>query len=122
MISTTRCEVSHIDILLLSIKIFHFFFQVGGKVTKNALTVLCRLLCHRMIWFRKTVALRLTEAVMMYADVCGLSEEAEEQAMKILTEFDWENTPIEEIRKQRNELCVLFDVPIPKLVTAKETT
>lgn len=72
-----------------------------------------------MIWFRKTVALRLTEAVMMYADVCGLSEEAEEQVMKILTEFDWENQPMEEIRSTRNELCKLFDVPIPKIV-AKE--
>lgn len=62
----------------------------------------------------------MTEAVMMYADVCGLSEEAEEQVMKILTEFDWENKPLEEIRTARNELCVLFDVPIPKVVAAKE--
>ena len=66
------------------------------------------------------VALRLTEAVMMYADVCGLTDESEEQVMKILTEFDWENTPIEEIRKTRNELCVLFNIPAPKLVSDKE--
>lgn len=97
-----------------------FHVQVGGKVTKNALSTLCRLLCHRMIWFRKTVALRLTEAMMMYADVCGLSEESEDQVMKILTEFDWENTPIDEIRQKRNELCALFDLPIPKLISAAE--
>lgn len=107
--------------MCIIVNIRDFVFQVGNEVTKNALGTLCKLLCHRMIWFRKTVALRLTEAVMMYADVCGLSEEAEEQAMKILTEFDWENTSIEEIRKQRNELCVLFGVPIPKLVAPKET-
>lgn len=71
-----------------------------------------------MIWFRKTVALKLTEAMMMYADVCGLSEESEEQVMKILTEFDWENTPVDEIRQKRNELCALFDVPVPKLISA----
>lgn len=73
-----------------------------------------------MIWFRKTVALRLTEAVMMYADVCGLSEESEEKVMKILTEFDWENKSTDEIRTTRNELCILFDVPIPKIVATKE--
>jgi hypothetical protein len=66
------------------------------------------------------VALRLTEAVMMYADVCGLTDESEEQVMKILTEFDWENTSTEEIRKMRNELCVLFGIPVPKLVADKE--
>lgn len=91
-------------------------FQVGGNITKNALSTLCRFLCHRMIWLRKTVALRLTEAVMMYADVCGLTEESEERIMNILTEFDWENTPIEEIRKVRNELCTLFDVPNPSTI------
>ncbi len=59
--------------------------------------------------------------MMMYADVCGLSEESEEQVMKILTEFDWENTPIEDIRKTRNELCELFDIPVPKLVPVTGT-
>lgn len=75
-----------------------------------------------MIWFRKTIALRLTEAMMMYADVCGLSEESEEQVMKILTEFDWENTPIDEIRQKRNELCALFGVPIPKHISAEQSS
>ncbi|XP_065214517.1 tubulin-specific chaperone D isoform X2 [Planococcus citri] len=102
--------------LTVSVEVLCQLLQVGGKVTKSALSTLCRFLCHRMIWFRKTVALRLTEAMMMYADVCGLSEEGEEQVMKILTEFDWENKPMEEIRATRNELCKLFDVPIPKIV------
>lgn len=66
------------------------------------------------------VALKLHEAVMMYADVCHLTVESEEQVMQILTEFDWENTPIEDIRKKRNELCLLFNIPALKLVTDKE--
>lgn len=89
-------------------------------MTKNSLSTLCKFLCHRMIWFRKTVALRLTEAVMMYADACGLSEESEEQVMRILTEFDWENNSMEEIRKNRNELCMLFNIPIPKIISVNK--
>lgn len=68
------------------------------------------------------VALHLSEAVMMYADVCGLSDASEEQVMRILTEFDWENSPIEEIRKTRNELCASFNVPVLLSTTNKEVT
>ena len=95
---------------------------MGDKVTKNALSILCKFLCHRMIWFRKMVALHLSEAVMMYADVCGLSDASEEQVMRILTEFDWENSPTEDIRKTQHELCAAFNIPVPASSTDKELT
>lgn len=73
-------------------------------------------LAHRFAWLRKIVAARLVEVLIVYSDRFGVSDQNINEVVELLEEFDWQNSSVEKIRAERNKICSLLNVPIPKVI------
>lgn len=80
------------------------------------MTQLSIFLAHRFAWLRKVVAARLVEVLIVYSDRFCVSDEVINEVVEILEEFDWQDSSVEKARAERNKLCGLLNVPIPKIV------
>lgn len=80
------------------------------------MTQLSIFLAHRFAWLRRVVAARLVEVLIVYSDKFGVSEENINDVIELLEEFDWQNSNIEKVRTERNKICGLLNIPIPKIV------
>ncbi|CAH0396102.1 unnamed protein product [Bemisia tabaci] len=96
--------------------VFCQLIQVRGPVSKQALTRLSMLLCHRFLSLRKTVSTRFYESLVIFSEECNLSEEKLEEALTVLSETEWDKLSINEVREIRNKLCLILDIPVPKVV------
>lgn len=83
------------------------------------MTQLSIYLAHRFIWLRKLVAARLVEVLIVYSDRFGVSDENVNKVVELLEEFDWQEPSIEKVRAERNKICGLLNIPIPKIVAKK---
>lgn len=80
------------------------------------MTQLSIYLAHRFAWLRKVVAARLVEVLIVYSDRFNVSEENINEVVELLEEFDWQESSIEKVRVERNKICSLLNIPIPKVV------
>lgn len=80
------------------------------------MTQLSIFLAHRFAWLRKVVAARLVEILIVYSDRFGVSEENINEVIELLEEFDWQESSVEKVRAERNKVCGLLNVPIPKII------
>lgn len=80
------------------------------------MTQLSIFLAHRFAWLRKVVAARLVEVLIVYSDRFGVSDENINKVVELLEEFDWQDSSVEKVRAERNKICGLLNVPIPKVV------
>lgn len=64
------------------------------------------------VHIRKSTATKLYEALTLYGDTSGLSDENLDEVLTILSETDW-GMPIADVRKIRNDLCILMGVKPP---------
>lgn len=97
--------------LLRSIDVYCQMIQVDGVVCKKSLGRLMILLCHKFGWVRKATATKLYEALMLYPDVQGVSEESLESVLNALSEAEW--TTVEQSRPIRNKISELLGIPPP---------
>lgn len=80
------------------------------------MTQLSIYLAHRFAWLRKLVAARLVEVLIVYSDRFGVSDENVNEVVELLEEFDWQEPSVEKVRAERNKICGLLNIPIPKIV------
>lgn len=80
------------------------------------MTQLSIFLAHRFAWLRKVVATRLVEVLIVYSDRFDVSDENINEAIELLEEFDWQESSVDKVRAERNKICSLLNVPIPKVV------
>jgi len=80
------------------------------------MTQLSIFLAHRFAWLRKVVAARLVEVLIVYSDRFGVSDDNINRVVELLEEFDWQDPSVEKVRAERNKICGLLNVPIPKVV------
>lgn len=90
--------------------------QVPGQVGIRSMTQLSIFLAHRFAWLRKVVAARLVEVLIVYSDRFGVPDENINKVVELLEEFDWQDSSVEKVRTERNKICGLLNVPIPKVV------
>lgn len=64
------------------------------------------------VHIRKSAALKLYEAMLIYGDTTDVSEENLDEVGNILMETDW-TQPLNEVRPIRNQLCDLLGVKPP---------
>lgn len=108
-------QASNILYFLL-ISSYQSIFQVPGQVGVRSMTQLSIFLAHRFAWLRKVVAARLVEVLIVYSDKFGVPEENINEVVELLEEFDWQMSNVEKVRSERNKICNLLNVPIPKVV------
>lgn len=80
------------------------------------MTQLSIYLAHRFAWLRKLVAARLVEVLIVYSDRFGVPDENVNEVVEVLEEFDWQEPSVEKVRAERNKICSLLNIPIPKIV------
>lgn len=80
------------------------------------MTQLSIFLAHTFAWLRKVVAARLVEVLIVYSDKFGVSDENINEVIKLLQEFDWQDSNVKKVRTERNKICELLNIPIPKIV------
>jgi hypothetical protein len=80
------------------------------------MTQLSIFLAHRFAWLRKVVAARLVEVLIVYSDRFGVSDNNINEVIELLEEFDWQESSVEKVRSERNKICNLLNIPIPKVV------
>lgn len=68
------------------------------------------------VHIRKSAALKLYEAMLLYGDTTDVPEESLEEILNILMDTDW-SQPLNEVRPIRNHVCSLLNVKPP--VTAQ---
>lgn len=80
------------------------------------MTQLSIFLAYRFAWLRKVVAARLVEVLIVYSDRFGVSDENINEVIELLEEFDWQDSSVDKVRAERNKICGLLNIPIPKIV------
>lgn len=90
-------------------------FYLGSY--KDTLSFLSVLLCHRFPKVRVTTANQLYIALMTYCDVVFPNDEDSEEALRLLSETDW-NSPVTELRVIRNQFCDAVGIKPPQLKSA----
>jgi tubulin-specific chaperone D len=70
------------------------------------------------VHIRKTAALKLYEAMLLYGDTTDVSEENLDEILNTLMDTDWAQ-PLNEVRPIRNHLCDLLNVKSPVAQTQK---
>ncbi|RTG85676.1 tubulin-specific chaperone D [Schistosoma bovis] len=96
-----------------AIDVFGGMLQFTGPVRKRSLSLMMVMLGSRYPIIRKTTATELYEGLLVY-ELC--SSELLDQVSSILTETIWEGD-IEVVRPIRNQLCELFQVPVPRIAS-----
>ncbi|XP_062976473.1 tubulin-specific chaperone D [Elgaria multicarinata webbii] len=99
-----------------SIAVFCGLIQFPGDIRKKVLFHLFLLLCHPFPVIRKTTASQVYEMMITYSDIA--EPDVIEEVMTILSDTNWD-ADLPFLRKQRNHLCDLMNVPKPQLVTKK---
>ncbi|KAL1132701.1 hypothetical protein AAG570_010653 [Ranatra chinensis] len=102
--------------LISSVDVYCQLIQVRGDVCRTALQRIMILLCHRFAWLRKVTATKFYEALMTYGDDMGSNEETLNEALAILSDTEWSDLSLEEVKPFRNKLSALFHIPIPKTI------
>ncbi|XP_066474680.1 tubulin-specific chaperone D [Tiliqua scincoides] len=97
-----------------SIAVFCGLIQFPGDMRKKVLFQLFLLLCHPFPIIRQTTASQIYEMLITYSDIAN--PDVIEEVMTILSDTNWD-AELSYIRKQRNYLCDLMEVPKPQLVT-----
>ncbi|KAJ6660421.1 hypothetical protein lerEdw1_017845, partial [Lerista edwardsae] len=97
-----------------SIAVFCGLIQFPGDMRKKVLFQLFLLLCHPFPVIRQTTASQIYEMLITYSDIAN--PDVIEEVMTILSDTNWD-AELSLIRKQRNYLCDLMEVPKPQLVT-----
>lgn len=64
------------------------------------------------VHIRKSAALKLYEAMLLYGDTTDVTEANLEEILNILMDTDWAR-PLNEVRPIRNHLCDLLNVKAP---------
>lgn len=64
------------------------------------------------VHIRKTAALKLYEAILLYGDTTDVPEENLDEISNLLMDFDWTQS-LTEVRPMRNQLCELLGVKPP---------
>lgn len=64
------------------------------------------------VHIRKTAALKLYEAMLLYGDTSGVPEENLDEILSTLMDSDW-TLPLNEVRPIRNHVCDLLGVKAP---------
>lgn len=64
------------------------------------------------VHIRKSAALKLYEAMLLYGDTTDVPEENLEEILNTLMDTDW-SQPLNEVRPIRNHLCDLLNVKPP---------
>lgn len=64
------------------------------------------------VHIRKSAALKLYEAMLLYGDTTDVPEENLEEILNTLMDTDW-SQPLNEVRPIRNHLCDLLNVKFP---------
>lgn len=93
-----------------AIDVFGGMLQFTGSVRKRSLSLMMIILGSRYPIIRKATATELYEGLLVY-ELCP--SELLDQVSSILTETIWEGD-IEAVRPIRNQLCELFQVPVPR--------
>ena len=68
------------------------------------------------VHIRKSAALKLYEAMLLYGDTTDVPEENLEEILNTLMDTDW-SQPLNEVRPIRNHLCDLLNVKAPVSAT-----
>jgi len=92
--------------------------QVSGDVCQTALVQLSILLCHRQPYVRRSTAAKLYESLLVTGDSSCIPPDNLNHVMQIVSETNWES-PVDEIRPIRNNLCQLMGVRVPTVVKKK---
>jgi hypothetical protein len=69
------------------------------------------------VHIRKSAALKLYEAMLLYGDTTDVSEENLEELLNTLMDTDW-TLPLNEVRPIRNHVCDLMNVKPPVTVAS----
>lgn len=101
--------------LVSSINIYCQLLQVP-RLCSKIFSKLSVFLGLTHVHVRKTTATKFYEALLIYGDTCGLSDENVEEIMNILIETDW-GMPMIEVRPIRNKLCTLMGIKAPVTMT-----
>uniref|UniRef100_A0A095A0C1 Tubulin-specific chaperone D n=1 Tax=Schistosoma haematobium TaxID=6185 RepID=A0A095A0C1_SCHHA len=96
-----------------AIDVFGGMLQFTGPVRKRSLSLMMVMLGSRYPIIRKITATELYEGLLVY-ELC--SSELLDQVSSILTETIWEGD-VEVVRPIRNQLCELFQVPVPRIAS-----
>jgi hypothetical protein len=70
------------------------------------------------VHIRKSAALKLYEAMLLYGDTTDVPEENLEEILNTLMDTDW-SQPLNEVRPIRNHLCDLLNVKAPVCAAQK---
>lgn len=92
--------------------------KVSGDVCQTALVQLSILLCHRQPYVRRSTAAKLYESLLVTGDSSCIPPDNLNDVMQIVSETNWES-PVDEIRPIRNNLCQLMGVRVPTVVKKK---
>jgi hypothetical protein len=67
------------------------------------------------MWVRKTTAVKLYEALVLYGECGVIPAENLDEVMSILISTNFQQD-VEVVRPTRNKICNLMGVPVPKIV------
>lgn len=70
------------------------------------------------VHIRKSAALKLYEAMLIYGDTTDVPEDNLDEISNILMDTDW-TQPLNEVRPIRNQLCDLLGVKAPVSASAQ---
>ncbi|OXB81175.1 UNVERIFIED_CONTAM: hypothetical protein H355_005105, partial [Colinus virginianus] len=99
--------------LRCSIGVFCGLIQFQGDMREKVLFQLLLLLCHPFPVIRKTTASQVYEMLITYSEIADPA--IIDEVMAILSDCNWEGE-LTELRKKRNHLCDILNVPKPQLV------
>ncbi|NXJ05114.1 TBCD protein, partial [Odontophorus gujanensis] len=100
--------------LRCSIGVFCGLIQFQGDMREKVLFQLLLLLCHPFPVIRRTTASQVYEMLITYSEI--VDPAIIDEVMAILSDSNWEGE-LTELRKKRNHLCDILQVPKPQLVT-----
>lgn len=119
LINLVKSEVvnsSRVEKLVAAVELFCELLQGPPEVVKNSLKRLTIYLCHSFPRVRVHASQKLYESLITYGDDClTVAVEDMEEIMTLLSETRWD-TDVVELRKIRNRLCDLMNVPQPSLL------
>lgn len=84
----------------------------GQPVRAKALKSSLILLCHRYPKIRRLTGEQFYTMLLTFDDILE-DEDKLDDALMILSETAWDS-PLPQVRPERNKLCEIFGVPVPK--------
>jgi hypothetical protein len=91
--------------------------RVEKKASDSSLSYLVIYLCHRFPRVRSVTAEQMYEAMMVAQEDEGFGEQVDmDTVLNILSDTNWTDDSLENLRPIRNQLCDLLSISKPKLV------